>query len=181
MVEAGRDLGTSRVWRRAAASSMAERQPVEPAHDLCDHVRSAGAGAKPGATPRRPEPRTARRPRRRRGSVGSGGSRTTLLAGHPQPLAARRAIDTAGHAAEHSLDQVGHRLQDVLAVVEEQHELDVGQHGGDALGQADARATSIINAAATTSIAAVSPAVASSAMTTGRLASRRDAAGGRPR
>ena len=51
-----------------------------------------------------------------------------LLTGHPQPLPARRDDRRLSARTEDPIDQVGDRIEDVLAVVEQQHHLRVREH-----------------------------------------------------
>ena len=45
---------------------------------------------------------------------------------------------TFGHVASRRWHEIGDRLEDVLAVVEEQHELGVAEHRNDPVDQSDA-------------------------------------------
>ena len=89
---------------------------------------------------------------------------------------------TFGHTRQHLLDERGDRVEHVLAVVEQQHQLGGAEHVGDASRAAACRAGRRRRARRRRRRARCRrSAVASSQSTTGRSGSARRAAGGRPR
>ena len=91
-----------------------------------------------------------------------------LLAADPQPFTARGHHPDVGAAGEQVLHELGGRIQHVLAVVDQEHDLGVAQDVDDPVGQGMPGRASTASAAATTSTADPAPDVASSHMTTGR-------------
>ena len=64
-----------------------------------------------------------------------------MLSGHTKAFPARRDDRDVGARREQTLHEIGDRLEDVLAVVEEQHELGLVEDGDDAVDQPDTRST----------------------------------------
>ena len=139
-VEPGRHLGDVEGVQPGRRQLDRQRQPVESTHDLGDDRQLVGVGIEAGRHGAGPidEQLNGRRivggRRERR-------HRAQPLAAHPQALPARRQHRHVRAPGEHCLHEAGDRLEDVLAVVEQQHDLVVGEHGGDPIGEPHAGAT----------------------------------------
>ena len=111
-----------------------QRKPVEAADDLGDGRPLGGIGVEVRHHRARPLDEqldgrsvvVGRRQRRHH---------VQLLTGHAQPLAAGRDDRHVRTGDEETIDEVGDRVEDVLAVVEQQHHLGVRQHRRQSFGQ----------------------------------------------
>ncbi len=101
-----------------------------------------GSGASPGATAaaRSVNRRTPERAPRRPGGGRAAADRAQGLAGDAERLAARGQHAQAGARAEQAAHEPRRLVDDVLAVVEDQQELPVGERGGQAVGRVRGRA-----------------------------------------
>ena len=141
LVQAGGDLLDVERAQARRRQFDRQRKPVETTDDLGDRSparrgrgRTAGHGT--CSLDEQVEP-----PARRQSDVGSGGTTYTCS---PDTRSRSRlvAIDRhVGTADEETIDQVGDRVEDVLAVVEQQHHLGVRQHRRQPLGQQFSGAT----------------------------------------
>jgi hypothetical protein len=111
-----------------------QRQAVEAADDVDDRRQLARRGLEAwrhgaGAVDEQLDGRTAVGGRRQ------GRNPVHLLAGDAQPFLARRHDADVRAAGEHVVDQLGHRVENVFAVVEEERELGVAEHRRDACSE----------------------------------------------
>ena len=149
---------------RRAIPRRQQREPLfEPGGDL-GRRRGCAGGRRPARWPaaiRRGGGRSRRSPRDRAPSArtqglppcpldeevhsgtvgaveGQDGNGAHVLAGHPQPFATGRRDAHAGATRQEALDQFGDRVEDVLAVVDQQHELGLAHDLDDPIDRRDA-------------------------------------------
>ena len=132
-IEAGRDLVHVERAQACRRQLDRQRQPVETTDDLGDARPLGGIGVElriHGARPLHEQidsrPVVGRRERRHH---------VQLLAGHPQPLAAGRDDRHVRTGDQETIDEIGNRVEDVLAVVEQQQHLGLRQHRRQSIGQ----------------------------------------------